>query len=441
MFEAPPGSDLEPPSRTLRTLSLQLLENRTEAGASTPAHRAEPAIAAGTNGRNGAPRSVSALARLFLTSARSDEFRRRHFPKATRSEWNDWRWQLRNRIRDLAGLMRVVNLTFDERAAMERIGGHLPVGITPYYAALMDPDNLADPTRKQMVPVSGEFEQTPGEADDPLAEDACMPVPGLVHRYPDRVLFLVTNFCATYCRYCTRARMVGQTGEYHFNAAQHQAAIDYIAANPQIRDVLLSGGDPLSMNDDRIDWLLSRLRAIPHVEFVRIGSKIPVVLPQRITPALCRMLRKFHPFWLSIHFMHPVEITAEVSQACNRLADAGIPLGAQTVLSAGVNDDVETMKRLVHGLLKIRVRPYYLYQCDPISGSSHFRTPVEKGLEIIQGLRGHTTGYAVPNFVIDAPGGGGKIPLLPEYVVGRDGDDVVLRNFEGRTFRYPDPRG
>ncbi len=441
MFEDLSGSDSEPPSRTLRTIPLQLLENKLEADIAAPLKPPDRPSPADSNSPPASKRSVSALARLFLTSARSDEFRRRHFPKATRSEWNDWRWQLRSRIRDLNSQSRVVNLTFDERAAMERIGGHLPVGITPYYASLIDPDDLNDPTRKQMVPVSGEFEQTAGEADDPLAEDACMPVPGLVHRYPDRVLFLVTNFCATYCRYCTRARLVGQTGEYHFNAAQHQAAIDYIAAHPEIRDVLLSGGDPLSMNDDRLDWLLSRLRAIPHVEFVRIGSKIPVVLPQRITPALCKLLRKFHPFWLSIHFMHPVELTAEVAQACNRLADAGIPLGAQTVLSAGVNDDVAIMKKLVQGLLKIRVRPYYLYQCDPISGSSHFRTPVEKGLEIIQGLRGHTTGYAVPSFVIDAPGGGGKIPLLPEYLLGRDGDEVVLRNFEGRTFRYPDPVG
>jgi lysine 2,3-aminomutase len=272
-----------------------------------------------------------------------------------------------------------------------------------------------------------------------LGEDHDSPVPGLVHRYPDRVLFLVTSFCAVYCRYCTRSRLVGKTGEYHFNQKQFQAAIDYIAAHPEIRDVLISGGDPLTMNDDKIEWLLSRLRAIPHVEFIRIGSKVPVVLPQRITPALVKMLRKYHPFWMSVHFMHPDELTPEVKQSCERLADAGIPLGSQTVLNAGVNDDVDTMKRLMHGLLKIRVRPYYIYQCDPIPGSAHFRTPVEKGLEIIEGLRGHTTGYAVPQFVIDAPGGGGKIPLLPQYYQGRDGDDVLVRNFEGKTFRYPDP--
>lgn len=354
-------------------------------------------------------------------------------------DWNDWQWQLRNRIRDLKSLERVLRLSEDERETVLKIGGRLPIGITPYYAALMDPEDPADPLRKTMIPVGTEFVQTAGEADDPLGEDTHSPVPGLVHRYPDRVLFLVTNFCATYCRYCTRARMVGHSGEYHFNHAQYQQAIDYIAAHPEIRDVLLSGGDPLTMNDERLEWILSRVRAIPHVEFVRIGTKVPAVLPQRITPALIRMLRRYHPLWMSIHFMHPAEVSAEVTQACSRLADAGIPLGSQTVLSRGVNDDVETMKRLMHGLLKMRVRPYYLYQCDPISGSSHFRTPVEKGLEIIAGLRGHTTGYAVPTFVIDAPGGGGKIPLVPNAVVGREGDEVVLRNYEGHMFRYPDP--
>jgi lysine 2,3-aminomutase len=264
-------------------------------------------------------------------------------------------------------------------------------------------------------------------------------VEGVVHRYPDRVLFLVTNFCAVYCRYCTRARMVGQTGEYHFNTAQHQKGIDYIAAHPEIRDVLISGGDPLTLGDDKLEWLLSRLRAIPHVEFIRIGTKVPAVLPQRITPAFTRMLRKYHPLWMSVHFMHANEVTPEVSQSCGRLADAGIPLGSQTVLSTGVNDNIDAMKSLMHNLLKIRVRPYYIYQCDPISGSGHFRTPVEKGLEIIEGLRGHTTGYAVPTFVIDGPGGGGKIPLTPNYVVGREGDDILLRNFEGGVYRYHDP--
>jgi lysine 2,3-aminomutase len=333
----------------------------------------------------------------------------------------------------------VFRLSDEERAAVFQMGGGLPLGITPYYASLMDPDDPNHPTRRTMIPLPGEFIQSPGEADDPLGEDHDSPVPGLVHRYPDRVLFLVTNFCATYCRYCTRARMVGHTGEFHASYGQYQQAIDYIAAHPEIRDVLLSGGDPLTMADDRLEWILTRLRAIEHVEFIRIGTKVPAVTPQRITPEFVAMLRKFHPLWMSIHFMHPNEMTPEVVQACERLADAGIPLGSQTVLTRGVNDDVETMKALMHRLLKARVRPYYIYQCDPISGSSHLRTPIEKGLEIMDGLRGHTTGYAVPTFVVDAPGGGGKIPLLPNYYVGREGDDVLLRNFEGQVYRYPDP--
>jgi lysine 2,3-aminomutase len=372
-------------------------------------------------------------------STRSEAFRRAHFPEARRSEWNDWRWQLRNRLRDLQRLGRVVRLSFDEETAIRRLGGHLPVGITPYYASLIDPDDCYDPIRRTMIPTTAEFVRVPGEAEDPLAEDRDMPVPGLVHRYPDRVLFLVTSFCATYCRYCTRARMVGHTGEYHFNEAQYQRALDYIAAHDEIRDVLLSGGDPLTMTDERLDRLLEHLRAIPHVEIVRIGTKIPAVLPQRVTPGLARMLRRHHPLWMSIHIMHPTELTPEVAEACGRLADAGIPLGSQTVLIRGVNDDLETMKRLMQGLLRIRVRPYYLYQCDPISGSAHLRTSVQRGLEIINGLRGHTTGYACPTYVIDAPGGGGKIVLWPDSVMGREGRDLLLRNYEGGVFRYPDP--
>jgi lysine 2,3-aminomutase len=283
--------------------------------------------------------------------------------------------------------------------------------------------------------------RTHGEADDPLGEESDAVVPGLVHRYPDRVLFLVTNFCATYCRYCTRARMVGSVGERSVKKGDIEAALDYIARTPVIRDVLISGGDPLSLDDDRLDYVLGRLRKIPHVEFVRIGSKQPVVQPMRITRALARILKRYHPLWMSLHFTHPDELTPEVAEACSRLADAGIPLGSQTVLLKGVNDNVPTMRQLVHGLLKIRVKPYYLYQCDPISGSAHFRTPVEKGVEIIHGLRGHTSGYAVPVFVVDGPNGGGKIPLAPEYVVGRQGDDLLLRNFEGKLFSYPDPDG
>jgi len=436
MDEQSLGSDPEPGGAGRNSIGLPVLEPAL-ATLDSP-------VLTGVNGATTKSRSIRRLAEpprspSLLISKQSEAFRRRVFPGSRQLDWNDWQWQLRNRIRDLAGLERVFRLSEDERQTVMRIGGRLPVGITPYYAALIDPDDPADPLRKTMIPTRAEFTRTAGEADDPLGEDHHSPVPGLVHRYPDRVLFLVTNFCATYCRYCTRARMVGHSGEYHFNQAQYQRAIDYIAAHPEVRDVLLSGGDPLTMNDERLEWILSRVRAIPHVEFLRIGTKVPAVLPQRITPSLVRMLRRYHPLWMSIHFMHPAEITAEVAQACSRLADAGIPLGSQTVLSSGVNDDVETMKRLVHGLLKIRVRPYYVYQCDPISGSSHFRTPVERGLEIVAGLRGYTTGYAVPTFVIDAPGGGGKIPLFPEPVVGREGDYLLLRNYEGKVFRYPDP--
>ena len=375
----------------------------------------------------------------FVVGEQSRAVRERCWPSVTDAEWHDWRWQLRNRVSNLQRLENIMRLSDDERASVLRLGGRLPVGITPYYAALLDSDDASQGLRRTMVPVGDEFIDHPGEEADPLHEDADMPVPGLVHRYPDRVLFLVTSFCAVYCRYCTRSRLVGKTGEYHFNQAQFELALDYLRRTPSVRDVLISGGDPLTMNDDRLDWLLGSLRAIPHIEFVRIGSKVPAVLPQRITPELCERLKRHHPLWLSVHFTHPDEITPEVAQACGRLADAGIPLGSQTVLMKGVNDDPEIMKRMMQALLRIRVRPYYIYQCDPIPGSAHFRTPVETGLRIIEALRGHTTGYAVPQFVIDAPGGGGKVPLAPEYFQGRDGDHVVLRNYEGRIFRYPDP--
>jgi lysine 2,3-aminomutase len=291
-----------------------------------------------------------------------------------------------------------------------------------------------------MVMVKQEFVRTPEESIDPLAEDADSPVPGLVHRYPDRVLFLVTGTCPVYCRYCTRSRMVGsQDGDYEFSTTQWERAIDYIAQTPVIRDVLLSGGDPLVMSDDRLEWVLSRLRRIKHVEFLRIGSKVPAVLPQRITPALTRMLRRYHPLWMSVHFIHPDELTPEVHQACSRLADAGIPLGCQTPLLAGVNDSLDTCQKLFHGLLRCRVKPYYLYQADLVVGTAHFRTAVSKGLEIIEGLRGHTTGYAVPTYAIDVPGGGGKIAILPGSRLEREDDHILLRNYEGRVFRFPDP--
>jgi len=377
----------------------------------------------------------------FIVSPASNDFRKRHFPGVKTAEWNDWRWQNRNRIRSLADLERIVAVTDDERQAIVRHEGPLPVGVTPYYMSLIDANNPRQGLRRTTIPSLAEFARTPGEQDDPLGEDGHSPVPGLVHRYPDRVLLLVTNFCSVYCRYCTRARLVGASGERALRKADIDRAIEYIAATPAIRDCLISGGDPLSLDEDRLEYVLSRLRAIPHLEFIRIGSKQPVVQPMRVTPALTKLLRRYHPLWMSLHFTHPDEVTPEVAEACGRLADAGIPLGSQTVLMKGVNDDVDTLKRLFHSLLKIRVRPYYLYQCDPISGSSHFRTTVDKGLELMSQLRGYTTGYAVPNYVVDAPGGGGKIALLPNAVLGRDGDDLLLKNFAGEQCRYPDPAG
>lgn len=385
-----------------------------------------------------APREVVPLPRRPRASTRTRDFRRRFFPQATEADWNDWRWQSRNRIRKLDQLDRMLILSDDEREALVKGESMLPVGITPYYMSLLDREDPMQPLRRTVVPVTGEFVRTPGEADDPLGEDGHSPTPGLVHRYPDRVLLLALDFCSTYCRYCTRSRVVGH-GEIMPNEQRLEKAFEYIRQTPQIRDVLISGGDPLALAEDKLDWILGNLRKIPHLEFIRIGTKMPAVLPQRITPQFCRMLKKFSPIWMSVHFLHPDECTPEAAIACNRLADSGVPLGSQTVLLKGVNDDVEVMKSLNHKLLMMRVRPYYIYQCDPISGSSHFRTSVSKGLEIIEGLRGHTTGYAVPTYVIDAPGGGGKIPLQPNYIVGRDGDDLLLRNYEGQVYRYPDP--
>lgn len=388
-----------------------------------------------------APSPLKRVAR-FPIGSDARAFMARFYPEATADEWNDWRWQSRHRIRSLAELERIFELSEDERSAAANHKGSLPVGITPYYASRMSLTDPMEPLRRTHIMVGQEFLRMPGEEDDPLGEDHDMATPGLVHRYPDRVLFLTTGFCATYCRYCTRSRMVGNVGgEYHFSTAEWEKALEYIEAHGEIRDVLLSGGDPLSIGDDKLDYLLGRLRKIKHVEFVRIGTKIPVVLPQRVTRELVKVLKKHHPLWMSLHFTHPAEFSPEVSEATARLADAGIPLGSQTVLLKDVNDDLGVMKTLMHGLLMRRVRPYYLYQCDPISGSAHFRTPVDKGVEIIRGLRGHTSGYAVPTFVVDAPGGGGKIPINPDYVVGREGDDLVLTNYENGRYRYIDPAG
>jgi lysine 2,3-aminomutase len=369
-------------------------------------------------------------------------FYRSFYPDTSSSDWNDWRWQLRSRIRTLDELERIFVLSEDERSAVSHHTGALPVGITPYYASLMSRENPSDALRRTHIMVGDESIRLPGEEDDPLGEDHDTVVPGLVHRYPDRVLFLTTGTCSTYCRYCTRSRLVGNPGgEYQFNVRNWERAFEYLEQHVEVRDVLLSGGDPLTIGDDRLDHLLGRLRRIKHIEFIRIGTKAPVVLPQRITRDLVKVLRNHHPLWMSIHFTHPSELTPEVSESTARLADAGIPLGSQTVLLKGINDDASVMKSLMHGLLMRRVKPYYLYQCDPIKGSGHFRTSVGAGVEIIRALRGHTTGYATPMFVVDAPGGGGKILIAPDSIVGRDGDDLLLRNFEGGIYRYPDPEG
>jgi lysine 2,3-aminomutase len=364
-------------------------------------------------------------------------FRRVFFPDISGKEWNDWRWQIRNRIRTLSQLSRFLKLSQEEQAVLELKAAPLPMGITPYYLSLLSPIHHDHPLRRTVVPTVHELFKMPCEADDPLGEEHQSPVNGLVHRYPDRVLLLLTDFCSTYCRYCTRSRVVGH-GTIHPNRSRLKKAIDYIKNTTSVRDVLLSGGDPLTMSDERLEWLLQQLRPISHLDIIRIGTKVPAVLPQRITPKLVRMLKKYHPLWMSLHFIHPEECTPEAYRACDMLANAGIPLGSQTVLLKGINDSAATMRDLMHHLLKMRVRPYYLYQCDPISGSGHFRTTVEKGLEIIRGLRGFTSGYAVPTYVIDAPGGGGKIPLMPDYNAGREGDLLLIKNYENRIFRYPD---
>ncbi len=372
-----------------------------------------------------------------VISDRSLQFLQTYFPEATVKDWNNWHWQIKNSARSIEQLSRYINLSDNEVRPEAENSQSLPLRISPYYISLLDQNDPEQALRKSVVPVFDEFLIHTGEASDPLSEEHDSPVPNIVHRYPDRVLFLVTGFCSTYCRYCTRTRMVAKD-KCHIGVKAWEAGLNYIEQHPEIRDVLVSGGDPLTMPDLHVEYLLSRLRSIPHVEIIRIGTKVPVVLPQRITRPLVNMLKKYHPLYLSIHFTHADEITAEVNEACEKLVNAGIPLGSQTVLLKGINDDIQVMKNLMHALLKIRVRPYYLYQCDPVVGSGHFRTTIEKGLEIIRGLRGHTSGYAVPTFVVDAPGGGGKIPLLPDYYLGHEEGYALLKNYEDKVFRYPD---
>ncbi len=377
-------------------------------------------------------------ARALKMSPQCRAFRDQFFPKAADEQWSDWRWQIQHRIRDLETVRRMVRLSAAEEKALELGGKMLPMAVTPHYMGLISPTDPDQALRRAMIPTVYEMRRCPGEADDPLGEEHQSPIPGLVHRYPDRVLLLATDFCSAYCRYCTRSRVVGH-GAITPGTRRLQMIFDYIRSKPQIRDVLISGGDPLTLSDEKIEFILSNLRAIPHVEIIRIGTKVTTVLPQRITPQLTRVLRKYHPLWMSLHFTHPDECCYETQKACGLLADAGIPLGSQTVLLKGMNDNADVMKRLVHNLMKMRVKPYYVYQCDPISGSEHFRTPVSKGVEIIRSLRGHTTGYAVPTYVIDAPGGGGKIPIAPDYVAGKDAEgNLRLTNYEGKSFQYPD---
>ncbi len=355
------------------------------------------------------------------------------------TDWNDWKWQLKHRVTRIGQLEQLLpGMTREERAGVLLAGeSKLAMAITPYFFNLLDASDELCPIRRQVIPRLEETATAPWETLDPVGEDSHSPVPGLVHRYPDRVLFLVTDRCAAYCRYCTRSRLVSNASGYDFHP-EFDRQIAYIAEHPEIRDVLLSGGDPLLFNDEKLEYLLGRLRAIPHIEFLRIGSRVPIFLPQRITPELCAMLRQFHPLFVSVHTNHPRELTTEVREALGRLADAGIPLGNQSVLLRHVNDDPIVMKALVQKLLMCRVRPYYIYQCDLIAGSSHLRSTVSRGLEIMDALRGHTTGYAVPQYVIDAPGGGGKIPVNPGYILRKSAHKVILRNFEGKVFEYPE---
>lgn len=364
--------------------------------------------------------------------------RAKFFPNVTDEQWNDWHWQVKNRIESLEDLKKYITLSAEEEEGVKKTLETLRMAVTPYYFSLMDNNDPNCPVRKQAIPSIKEIHQAEADLLDPLHEDEDSPVPGLTHRYPDRVLLLITDMCSMYCRHCTRRRFAGASDDA-MPMDRIDKAIEYIAKTPQVRDVLLSGGDALLVSDETLEYIISKLRAIPHVEIVRIGSRTPVVLPQRITPELVEMLKKYHPIWLNTHFNHPKEVTPESKKACELLANAGIPLGNQSVLLRGINDCVHVMKKLVHELVKMRVRPYYIYQCDLSMGLEHFRTPVSKGIEIIEGLRGHTSGYAVPTFVVDAPGGGGKTPVMPQYVISQAPHKVVLRNFEGVITTYTEP--
>ena len=382
---------------------------------------------------------IKSVCSAEVNPSAEEEYQPNPWKEATQEEWDDWRWQLRHRVTRAEPLKLILNLSPEEIEAIEASKGRMATAITPYFAKLMDRNDSNCPIRRQAIPTMAEFHLSPADLFDPCAEDENSPVHGLVHRYPDRVLLLVTDKCAVYCRYCTRRRMVGSS-EKCITPQELDEAVAYIQATKKVRDVLISGGDPLLFEDDHLESIIAKVRKVPHVEIIRIGTRAPVTIPQRITPSLTAMLKKYHPLWISIHFSHPKEITKETRRACAMLAEAGIPLGSQTVLLRGINDRPVVMKRLMHELLKIRVRPYYIYQCDLAMGTEHFRTPIAVGINIIEKLRGHTTGYAVPSFVIDAPGGGGKIPVGPTYMISQDKGKMVLRNYQGKVFEYQEPR-
>ncbi|MCX6112131.1 MAG: lysine 2,3-aminomutase [Proteobacteria bacterium] len=360
------------------------------------------------------------------------------FKDVSQQDWNDWKWQIKNAIRDIPTLEKVIPLSTEDKEHLAKCLKKFRMAITPYYAALIDRNDVNCPVRLMAIPQIDELRDEKSDLDDPLHEDGDSPVHNLIHRYPDRALLLITNECSMYCRHCTRRRLVGDSDSCA-SSEDIDNAIKYIQKTPEIRDVIISGGDPLTLADDKLESVIKRIRDIDHVEIIRIGTRMPVVLPQRITDELCNMLKKYHPIYVNVHFNHPKEITDEARAACAKIADAGINVGNQSVLLQGVNDCPNIMKKLVHDLMRIRVKPYYIYQCDLSRGISHFRTPISKGIEIIENLRGHTTGMAVPTFVVDAPGGGGKIPVMPTYLISQAEERVILRNYEGVITSYTQP--
>lgn len=385
------------------------------------------------------PAPTDRIARAILHSPQAERAargRRHYFPDATDAEWYDWRWQFRNRLTRLDHLCRLLPAQVAGNGALREVLREFRMGITPYYLSLIDPDDPRDPIARQVLPLAEESSDLSLGTDDPLGEEMHSPVPGITHRYPDRCLMVVSNSCAIYCRYCTRKRIMA---EDVVSDLALDRMLDYIARTPSIRDVIVSGGDPLGFATDKLDRILGGLRAIEHVEIIRIGSRVPVALPMRVDDELVTMLARHHPLWINVHFNHPNEITPDAARACDRLSRAGIPLNNQSALLRGVNDDEAVLRALCHGLMQMRVRPYYLFHCDPVRGADHFRTTIARGVELIESLRGHTSGLAVPQFVVDAPGGGGKIPVNPQYLLAYDRGRALLRNFQGRLYEAQDP--